>query len=659
MANPRQKDKNEDEEEKWTLMFYFASDNPLAPNVVTQLKAMTNAGFHQNVNVVCHFDPQTEGTDTHVFDVNLVNKLIQKTVHPTHTYKFWGENDTFIRNLVFDKLWSEHDEYPDGTKIRQQVGEVLRNRYEGLGYDPPDPTKRKNGNRPEVKGKVEAEPKPSLEPGPKASLEAFLKFCAESYRADRYMLFILGHGLVVGNDMFLYDDNAEERSLSLKNLAAVLERFTDWTDKKLDLISFHSCSMSSIEVGYELRDSAKHMLASQGPAFVGSWPYREILTRLFTDKISREKRGEKPPSVRSSIEKIFTYVLRYSYDFQLAGYSFDLCLSNLDAVDQITSRLHALATCLTSCLKKKERFVKEAILLAHWDAQSFWQESYTDLYDFCFCLKRRCEEMSLASAETKACLKPIIKKCEPIIAALESDLQRIDLSEGERVGNGTIVRTAFAGPKYQYAHGLSVYFPWAQPSNDFFWQTEYKKKYAFVHTGWAEFLQTYFDETQREPVREEVKKAFGSKAVPQPDLEEILLEEITCKVFNPRGPLNHSPVTGGGDGQSGSDQELNGGGDKPGGDSGMGDEKPGGDSGMGDEKPGGDSGMGDEKPGGDSGMGGGKPGGDSGAGGDCDCPGIKNYPSFTRARSKGKDPEDKAAKPTSTEFFRFLIKEES
>jgi hypothetical protein len=58
-------------------------------------------------------------------------------------------------------------------------------------------------------------------------------------------------------------------------------------------------------------------------------------------------------------------------------------------------------------------------------------------------------------------------------------------------------------------------------------------------------------------------------------------------------------------------------------------------------------------------MGGGKPGGDSGAGGDCDCPGIKNYPSFTRARSKGKDPEDKAAKPTSTEFFRFLIKEES
>ena len=31
---------------EWTLMFYFASDNPLAPSVVSQLKALKNAGFH-------------------------------------------------------------------------------------------------------------------------------------------------------------------------------------------------------------------------------------------------------------------------------------------------------------------------------------------------------------------------------------------------------------------------------------------------------------------------------------------------------------------------------------------------------------------------------------------------------------------------------------
>ena len=36
-----------DKTKEWTLMFYFASDNPLAPSIVSQLKALKNAGFHE------------------------------------------------------------------------------------------------------------------------------------------------------------------------------------------------------------------------------------------------------------------------------------------------------------------------------------------------------------------------------------------------------------------------------------------------------------------------------------------------------------------------------------------------------------------------------------------------------------------------------------
>ena len=31
---------------EWTLMFYFASDNPLAAGIVSQLKSIKQAGFH-------------------------------------------------------------------------------------------------------------------------------------------------------------------------------------------------------------------------------------------------------------------------------------------------------------------------------------------------------------------------------------------------------------------------------------------------------------------------------------------------------------------------------------------------------------------------------------------------------------------------------------
>ena len=63
------------EPKEWTIMFYFATDNPLAVSAVSQLKAIKDAGFHPDANVVAQFDPYTEGTPTHVFDVNVINKL--------------------------------------------------------------------------------------------------------------------------------------------------------------------------------------------------------------------------------------------------------------------------------------------------------------------------------------------------------------------------------------------------------------------------------------------------------------------------------------------------------------------------------------------------------------------------------------------------------
>ena len=37
---------------EWTVMFCFATDNPLAPGTISQLKAIKNAGFHRDVNVI-------------------------------------------------------------------------------------------------------------------------------------------------------------------------------------------------------------------------------------------------------------------------------------------------------------------------------------------------------------------------------------------------------------------------------------------------------------------------------------------------------------------------------------------------------------------------------------------------------------------------------
>ena len=94
---------------EWTLMFYFASDNPLAPGIVSQLKALKQAGFHPEANVVVHFDPNEEDTPVHIFDVNLVNKLVAKKKGRDHENQIGfsgrGPEDPFVSNLILDKLW--------------------------------------------------------------------------------------------------------------------------------------------------------------------------------------------------------------------------------------------------------------------------------------------------------------------------------------------------------------------------------------------------------------------------------------------------------------------------------------------------------------------------------------------------------------------------
>jgi Clostripain family len=598
---------------QWTLMFYFASDNPLAPGIVSQLKAIKNAGFHRQVNVVAQFDPYTAGTSTHVFDVNLYNKCSDKD-----ECVFFGGDDPYVRNLVLDKVWPRDEKFDNnGLTIREAI-------MEGLRTEPGDAERRPAGNEDNTATNLPVydppDPPPSQitpdgEPSPKESLLEFLKFCARGYRAEHYMLFIVGHGLVVGNDLFLYDENASEHSLTLKNLAEVLKKFRETLteeglgDSPLEMIGFHSCSLSALEVACELNGLANFMLASEGPAFVGSWPYKEILIRLLKDV--RDGRMENEEGFKGTIDRIFDYILKNSFDFQLAGYSFDLALCDLRKVATVYTPFKELTEALIAGMEVdkanfKEPLIRRCILLAHWDAQSYWQESYTDLYDFCFCLIRRCGQVEAKDATTGKALQAIMIQCEKLLDVLTKakdftgDTERTNPEDGS---SKLIMRAEFAGPEYQYSHGLSVYFPWSRPVNDLFWFKEYPS-YRFNNpdfndelpakegnpSAWRTFLETYFKETQRAPIGDE----NGDSRIPRPTVE-VLLEKITAKVFPDFGALGGSSL------------------------------------GTGDGKPGPGSGMGS------------KPGSSSGEGGDCSCPSIKNYPSTTRGEI-----------PTSRDFFKSL-----
>lgn len=449
------------EQQELTVLIYFASDNPLAPLVVSELKAIKDAGFQKDTTVLCLYDPMEKDAPTQLLDVNFKRRKAKGT--------FIGDGaDPYVRNMTEDEV------------------------------DPAEFT-------PAMHVTVD----PSATVTAFESLRSFIEFALQKRAAKNYMLILLGHGMIVGNDTFLPDGDTDS-AITLKQLKELCEMFTRNNDTTLRLLGLHSCSMSSIEVAYELKGKADYMLATQGTMFVNGWPYRQLLKKTLNQV------KHAPVDYDELIGKLY-YLCLYNFtDFMTAGYSCDIALCHLrrEKFERLKEELPKLVLALKQELAAPESIIKNLILLAHWDAQSFWSENYTDLWDFCDCLAERCEE-----AKTGA---EIINLCRAVQKALGPENQR-----GNSQG---IVRHADNfGIEYQYARGLSIYFPWHRPFDDkkipfkpeqcSDKKTESQPRkslqnyrcYDFTREfgdhHWLSFLETYWDKTQRAR-RKESEKTF-------------------------------------------------------------------------------------------------------------------------------------------------------
>ena len=268
------------DQQELTVLIYFASDNPLAPLVVSELKAIKDAGFQKDTTVLCLYDPMEKGAPTQLLDVNFKRRKAKGT--------FIGDGaDPYVRNMTEDEVPSE--EHTDAIK------DVL------------DPTKTVTARK---------------------SLESFIEFALQKRAARNYMLILLGHGMIVGNDTFLPDGDTDS-AITLKQLKKLCEMFTSDNKTSLRLLGLHSCSMSSIEVAYELKGKADYMLATQGTMFVNGWPYRQLLKKTF-NQAKAVKTGTEPDDFYGDLIGNLYYLCLYNFtDFMTAGYSCDIALCDL------------------------------------------------------------------------------------------------------------------------------------------------------------------------------------------------------------------------------------------------------------------------------------------------------------------------------------------
>jgi hypothetical protein len=427
---------------EWTIMIYCAGDNELAPLIVSQLKLLKDAGRHPDVNVVAYFDPSEKGVRTRLYCLNQRVRSIERSAL-----------DSFVPNMRDDDV--------DFTRFKTRTAAKFCK-----ALDDPDKVNALDG------------------------LSMFLRFCKENYPAKHFILVLMGHGMIVANDAFLPDESPVS-AITLKDLGKALSGF----NRKLELIAMHSCSMSAVEVAYELQGKAKYMIASEGLAFVGGYPYRHLLLRLYSLlNLSKNGNGKKPPQkldVRDLVERLYKLSSHNGMDFMLSGYAQDLALINLDPdkLEPLTKALRRLVTELNRGLRAQSDTPKHLIQLAHLESQSYYDENYTDLYDFCLCLARNC----------KGKLKELRDACEEVMTLLKPGTGEID----ERFGRIVIHSRHFGSPN-QHSHGLSIYFPWSKPPGDRDNSVlEKYEDYKFTaelgtQNSWLKFLHHYLDRTLRE-----------------------------------------------------------------------------------------------------------------------------------------------------------------
>lgn len=488
---------------QWTLMFFFASDNLVSPSMLSQIKAIKAAGSQVDTNVLAYFDPNEHGAPTRVLEID-------KDQAPTIADD--SDSSDPVTSVFSSDYVSPHEIRKWGQQSKE-FSDSLQLRSDELKTD--------------------------------MALEHFLGFCGEAYPAEHYMLFFVGHGLVVGRDAFLPDDNPDS-AIGLKTIGNILKKFKYQTgDGALELIGMDNCSMSAVEVAYELKGTANYMLASQGVSFVGSWPYRQLLTKIYHDV---EQQGDL--NILELVKGLHTLCIQHSIDLMHAGYSSDLSLCSLDPkrVEALTGPISTLSQALQSGVTEPR--CRDLIVLAHWKSQSYWQETYTDLYDFCLSLRRLCQELRNEQSG-QSMVEPrrgydmnriaIINACEGVMNVLKPE-------NGNQL-SGPVVSADYVGPDVQYSHGLSIYFPWSRPPQD---DKDHVinnyEGYAFTtNVGpqtWLGFLDTYFDKTKRlDRIAEELWADSQNVEFLDPGFRQWL--ETARKAFPAEGKII-PPDSGGG-----------------------------------------------------------------------------------------------------------------
>src|ERR1041384_1590155 len=234
-----------------------------------------------------------------------------------------------------------------------------------------------------------------------------------SHWADHYMLILAGHGSGILGEFLREDDRdnnpGKSDHMNFINLGGLIEEINEELlgGNKIDVLGMDSCLMAMTEIAYGLHNHVKVMIGAEGFEPMAGWPYHRVLEQV----------SQIPDDVNELGRKIVDEYIDFYTIYQAANLSVDLAASDLTETVMVMKAIHSLGAALTPLLNAYPSdyqgmdidkpptsvVVRDAVLLAHWEAQLYKNEQYTDIYDFCTLLKARLSRQEEYRPVRRAC----------------------------------------------------------------------------------------------------------------------------------------------------------------------------------------------------------------------------------------------------------------
>lgn len=410
----------------WTVTVYMAADNSLAEESVWALTEILEIAPQprSSMKIEVLFDSNAEGM-------------------PTKVYSFPITTGPAIR----------------GAASAKRIGRLRTLGSDFVSKTASPKTAGKSSSRSNSRGGE------SENASDRGVLEKYLTETLPKHVNSRQLLVLSGHGSGAIGD-FLSGRRAQD-PITIAGLGDTLRKVKEGLkgqnpDFIFDIIGMDSCLMSMAEVAYELRDCASILIGSEGFEPETGWPYKEIIPEV-----------KKAADSTKLAREIVNEYIGYYADYAVAGTSVDLSACDLSRSEALATSLRELSETLVKEFKAGDQEVIDAVLLAHWRAQSYKNEQYVDLWDFCDLLDKGCK----VDAVKQAC----------------QNVQQVIDGTGSN-GRPFVISSKYYGAAFQHSHGVSLYFPWKEsPTLD-----EYQKLSFAEDTKWGAFLGIYVEKTQRE-----------------------------------------------------------------------------------------------------------------------------------------------------------------